>query len=158
MPDRSGPHHQRTPAGARCQAFTRQSERRHRIERSLVDPSRFVTVTKLRSGVEVPVVRRCAWCARRLPAPARTGRPRAYCRRSCRQRAFEARQRNDDLAWGDDRLKDATARMDDLHVTLAGIGDLVDEMLRDVEDGRTWDDDMRDEQVRRLAALLATSQ
>jgi hypothetical protein len=48
--------------------------------------------------------------------------------------------------------------MDDLHVTLAGIGDLVDEMLRDVEDGRTWDDDMRDEQVRRLAALLATSQ
>ncbi len=71
--------------------------------------ARFVTVTKARGGVEGdeasdrhantiddpgPGVgeRRCRWCARRLPEPASTGRPRLYCRRSCRQRAFEARR------------------------------------------------------------------
>lgn len=45
--------------------------------------------------------------------------------------------------------------MDDLHVALTSIGDVVDEMTRDVEDGRSWTDDVRDEHVRRLSALLA---
>lgn len=112
-------------------------------------------MTKRGSGVVESEVRRCAWCARRLPAPAATGRPRTYCRRSCRQRAFEARQRTEEITWGDDRLKDAVARMDDLHVALTSIGDVVDEMTRDVEDGRSWTDDVRDEHVRRLSALLA---
>ncbi len=44
--------------------------------------------------------------------------------------------------------------MDDQYVVLATLRDAVDEMLRDVEDGRTWDTDTRDEHVRRLSALL----
>lgn len=33
----------------------------------------------------------CAWCGRQLPQGAR-GRPRKFCRPSCRQRAYEQRQ------------------------------------------------------------------
>lgn len=44
--------------------------------------------------------------------------------------------------------------MDDQYVVLATLRDAVDEMLRDVEDGRTWDTGTRDEHVRRLSALL----
>lgn len=117
----------------------------------------FVTVTKSGSGVAAAAAepaRRCAWCARRLPEPSRTGRPRIYCRRSCRQRGFEARRRTEELTWGDDRIHEALARIDDLHVTLAGIGDLVDEMVRDIDEGVAWTDDVRGEHVRRLAALV----
>ena len=44
--------------------------------------------------------------------------------------------------------------MDDQHVVLASVRDVVDEMMRDVDDGAQWDSDVRDEHVRRLAALL----
>ncbi len=133
--------------------------------------ARFVTVTKARGGVEGdeasdrhantiddpgPGVgeRRCRWCARRLPEPASTGRPRLYCRRSCRQRAFEARRRLDELTWGDDRLRDLTQRMDDQYVVLAAVRDVVEEMACDVEDGRPWDVAVRDEHIRQLSAVL----
>lgn len=99
--------------------------------------------------------RRCAWCARPLPGPARTGRPRTYCRRSCRQRAFEARQRLGELSWGEDRLRELLERLDDQYVVLASVRDLVGEMQQDVVDGRSWDDDSRDELVGRLVALIA---
>jgi hypothetical protein len=36
--------------------------------------------------------RRCPWCAELLPASAGPGRPRRYCRRSHRQRHYEARR------------------------------------------------------------------
>jgi hypothetical protein len=36
----------------------------------------------------------CGWCGGLLPESAATGRPRRYCKRSCRQRDFEARERS----------------------------------------------------------------
>jgi hypothetical protein len=44
--------------------------------------------------------RQCAWCGRPMPAraPSRAGRPPLYCRRSCRQRAYEARNRTGERA------------------------------------------------------------
>ena len=47
--------------------------------------SSFVTVTK------APETGRCRWCGSVLPASAGTGRPRLFCRRSCRQRHYEDR-------------------------------------------------------------------
>jgi hypothetical protein len=44
---------------------------------------------KLRVGLP----ERCRWCGRPMPEAAATGRPRQFCRRSCRQRDFEARER-----------------------------------------------------------------
>lgn len=120
---------------------------------------RFVTVTELRGGGPgAGDDGRCSWCGRRLPDPAGTGRPRRYCRRSCRQRAFEARRRLDEMSWGEDRLRDLLGRLDDQYVVLASVRDVVDEMERDVEDGRDWDTDTRDELVRRLRALLLSDE
>jgi len=44
-----------------------------------------VTVTKRE-------IRHCAWCGGVIPDSGGPGRPRRYCRRSHRQRAFEARR------------------------------------------------------------------
>jgi hypothetical protein len=35
----------------------------------------------------------CRWCQRPLPPALGTGRPRLYCRQSCRQRDYEVRRR-----------------------------------------------------------------
>ena len=35
---------------------------------------------------------RCGWCGERFPVPGGPGRPPKYCRRSHRQRAYEARR------------------------------------------------------------------
>ncbi len=58
------------------------------------------------------------------------------------------------MSWGEDRLRDLLGRLDDQYVVLASVRDVVEEMERDVEDGRDWDTDTRDELVRRLRALL----
>ncbi len=36
---------------------------------------------------------RCGWCRRELVPTGGRGRPRRYCRQSCRQRAYELRRR-----------------------------------------------------------------
>jgi hypothetical protein len=97
---------------------------------------------------------RCAWCRRRLPAPRGTGRPRVYCRRSCRQRAFEARRRLGELSWGEGRLQELIERQDQLHVVVESLGDLVGELRADVEDGQRWDDGQRMDVLERLEALV----
>ena len=38
-----------------------------------------------------PTHRSCTWCAAEFPIACRPGRPRLYCTRSCRQRAYEHR-------------------------------------------------------------------
>jgi hypothetical protein len=78
-----------------------------------------------------------------------------YCRRSCRQRAFEARRRLGELAWGEQRLIELRERQDDLQVAVAGLVDLVGELRADVEDERPWTDDERKDVVDRLGALVA---
>lgn len=37
-------------------------------------------------------IRRCPWCAAAVPAPVGPGRPRRFCKRSHRQRHYEARK------------------------------------------------------------------
>jgi len=72
------------------------------------------------------VDRRCAWCRRRLPEAARTGRPRRFCRSSCRQRAYETRQRLEDAAWSEDRLRSREVTLDEVALVAAALADLVD--------------------------------
>jgi hypothetical protein len=50
-----------------------------------------VTVTKLTAGNGEG--QKCLWCRLPLDQSDGPGRPRRYCKRSCRQRDFEARQR-----------------------------------------------------------------
>jgi hypothetical protein len=46
----------------------------------------------------------CRWCGRKFPVAARVGRPRLYCKQSCRQRDYEARQRSVELGLGEHEL------------------------------------------------------
>lgn len=49
----------------------------------------------------------CAWCGHPVDAQTdlrRRGRPRRYCRRSCRQRDFEARKRARELGLAESDL------------------------------------------------------
>lgn len=86
-------------------------------------------------GERAPVSRSCEHCGRPFVVPGSVGRPRKYCRRSCRQRAFEARRHAGDLEWSDARLTrlaaDLAALEDQLdavrHAVLELRGDLVDE-------------------------------
>src|SRR6478752_4021330 len=78
---------------------------------------------------------RCAFCRRAMPEPAGVGRPRTYCRRSCRQRAFEQRRRATELSWGDERLMGLTEQVADYGDVLAGVRDVIAELRIDVADG-----------------------
>ena len=65
---------------------------------------------------------RCAWCGRRFLQAPGPGRPRRYCRRSCRQRDFEARQRVKADGLADNELvvtRGALSQLDDLVYMLA---------------------------------------
>lgn len=78
---------------------------------------------------------RCAHCQRAMEPTASVGRPRRYCRRSCRQRAFERRRRERELTWGEDRIVELVRRHEELTDRLAMVDDVVREVRRDLDDG-----------------------
>src|SRR3954451_2295670 len=58
---------------------------------------------------------RCGWCARRYQARGGPGRPRLFCKRSCRQRSYEARRRANEVGLGEHELVVTRAELDVLH-------------------------------------------
>lgn len=97
----------------------------------------FVTVTKQSVEPTPTESKRCAWCSRSLPErpPHQSGRRPKYCRRSCRQRAYEARRRSDELGLGDDELVITRNELDDANDRLFEIRQLIAEATRDLDDG-----------------------
>ncbi|MCU1463962.1 MAG: hypothetical protein JWO37_4037 [Acidimicrobiales bacterium] len=86
----------------------------------------FVTVTKKE---------RCLWCGRGFLPAAGPGRPRRYCRRSCRQRDYEARRRADELGIGESELVVARHALDDLYDRLYVLEAAVEDVDRDLAAG-----------------------
>jgi hypothetical protein len=84
--------------------------------------------------------RRCAWCRRPLPQPAASGRPRRYCRRSCRQRAFEHRRRVEELGLSEAELVVTRRDLDALHDALYVLEAAVEDVERDLAASRTRTD------------------
>jgi hypothetical protein len=76
--------------------------------------------------------RRCRWCGRRFVVAPGPGRPRAFCRRSCRQRDYEARRRSAELGLGDAELVIARQHLDDLHDGLAMLEAAIEDIDRDL--------------------------
>lgn len=76
--------------------------------------------------------RRCRWCGRSFAASSGPGRPREFCRRSCRQRDHEARTRAHALGLGDAELIVARSRLDDLHDGIAMLAAAVEDVDRDL--------------------------
>ena len=81
------------------------------------------------------VERECEHCGRSFAVSGSPGRPRKYCRRSCRQRAFEARQHSDDLEWGADRLVRLSSELAALEDRVEAVRDVLVELHRDLDDG-----------------------
>ena len=93
--------------------------------------ARFRTVTKPNDTAT------CRWCGRELAIVIGPGRPREYCRQSCRQRAYELRRRQlagtlrsgeVPVSWSDfERVRDGlyalSTALDDVDGDLADDGD-----------------------------------
>ncbi len=63
------------------------------------------------------------------------GRPRKFCRRSCRQRAYEARRRGAELGLGDEDLIVTRNELFDVRDRLVEITDAMREANDSLDDG-----------------------
>jgi hypothetical protein len=78
--------------------------------------------------------RPCKWCGRPFPSSSGAGRPREFCRRSCRQRAYEARRRADELGLGEHELVIARDELESLRDRLYVLGCALEDVERDVDE------------------------
>jgi hypothetical protein len=91
-----------------------------------VDPvvyANIVTVTKSS---------RCRWCGREVAQKITAGRPRQFCKRSCRQRDFEARTRAKAHGLDEAELIITRAELDDLRDKLFVLECAVQDVHRDL--------------------------
>jgi hypothetical protein len=91
---------------------------------------------------------RCRWCGRGFEPTPGPGRPRQFCRRSCRQRDYEARRRAAERGLDEDELIVTRAELNELRDRLYVLG----ETVKDVEADLT--DDEADDERRLLNVLL----
>ncbi len=83
------------------------------------------------------VERRCRWCARRFTVTPGPGRPREFCRRSCRQRDYEARQRASEVGLSENELVLTRQAMDELRDRLYVLECAVEDVERDLSGSPT---------------------
>lgn len=81
----------------------------------------------------------CEHCGRSFTLNDGPGRPRKYCRRSCRQRAFEQRRHVGDQAWADARLVRMAAEVAAGEDRIDRVREVLDELMADVADGAEID-------------------
>jgi hypothetical protein len=79
-----------------------------------------------------PATRRCRWCGRPFAVAPGPGRPREYCRRSCRQRGYEARRQSTELGIGEAQLVVARVELDALHDRLYELEAAIEDVDRDL--------------------------
>ena len=84
--------------------------------------------------------RRCRWCGRPFAPAEGPGRPREFCRRSCRQRDFEARQRARELGLSEADVVMARGELDELRDHLWVLEQTVHDVERDLATARTTRD------------------
>jgi hypothetical protein len=85
----------------------------------------FVTVTKLAEA-------RCQWCQRPFDPRPGPGRPSRYCRRSCRQREYEARRRAAERGLDEGEIVVARSRIDELQDRLWVLSCAIDDVDGDL--------------------------
>jgi hypothetical protein len=91
-------------------------------------------VTALRESSGTRETRACRWCGRPFAPTASVGRPRQYCRRSCRQRDYEARRRATELGLGEDELVVARSELEALRDRIYVLACAVEDVERDLTD------------------------
>ena len=91
---------------------------------------------------------RCRWCGRGFEPASGPGRPREFCKRSCRQRDYEARRRASERGLDEDELILSRSELNELRDRLYVLA----ETVKDVEADLT--DDEADDERRLLNVLL----
>lgn len=102
-----------------------------------------------RQLTEPTTTRRCRWCKRAFEVVPGPGRPREFCKQSCRQMDYAARRRNAELGLGESELVMARAELDQLRDALYVLEAAVEDVERDLADA---DDDPAE--VRRALAWV----
>jgi len=74
----------------------------------------------------------CAWCGRPFDQPSGPGRPRRYCRQSCRQRDYEARRRAHELGLSEGELVVTREQLELLKDRLYLLACALDDVQRDL--------------------------
>jgi hypothetical protein len=79
----------------------------------------------------------CLWCRRPIVPTDGPGRPRRFCRQSCRQRDYEARRRATELGLNESDLivarSELNALTDQLYVLEAAVEDVMGDLARSAE-------------------------
>jgi uncharacterized coiled-coil protein SlyX len=84
-------------------------------------------------------LQRCSYCGREFQPNRGVGRPGKYCRRSCRQRAFEQRRHIGDQAWSDARLIRMSEQLAEHEDIVDQVREVVAELRADVADDQQVD-------------------
>lgn len=76
--------------------------------------------------------RRCRWCQRPLADRGGPGRPRQYCRQSCRQRDYEARRTAAERGLDEGEIIVARSRLDALRDRLWALACAIEDVEGDL--------------------------
>jgi hypothetical protein len=83
------------------------------------------------------MVERCRWWARPLPTRAGAGRPRRFCRQSCRQQAYLARRLAESHGLGADDVVVSRTALEELQGNLYCLQAAVEDVERDLAESST---------------------
>jgi hypothetical protein len=81
--------------------------------------------------------RRCRWCGRPIEITSRTGRPREFCRASCRQADYVARQRRAEVGLSESELIVTRQSLDDLRDRVYVLEAAIEDVERDLGEAPT---------------------
>src|SRR5688572_8634859 len=81
---------------------------------------------------QFPAERRCQWCRRVLPDRTGPGRPQVFCRQACRQAAYVAGRRRDELGLSESELVVTRAELDELRDKLYVLEAAIEDVERDL--------------------------
>ena len=79
---------------------------------------------------------RCRWCGRAIEVTARTGRPRQFCRPSCRQADYVARQRRAEVGLSEAELIITRQALEELRDKVYVLEAAVEDVERDLAAAR----------------------
>jgi hypothetical protein len=92
-------------------------------------------------------IRHCGWCRRPVDQQAGRGRPKKFCKQSCRQRDYESRERSKAHGLADGELimtrTELDAMRDDAYVLACAVRDVERDLvgrptLQDYQDAVRW--------------------
>ena len=79
--------------------------------------------------------RACIWCGRSFTVERGPGRPRLYCKPSCKQRDYEARRRATELGLGEHELVVTREELEATRDRLYVLACVLDDVDRDLANG-----------------------